>query len=73
MGSNGNGVRSHIAYRFSQHSGFRRTILQISSELFCSNNLFDIPISEISETRVLRTIFEGKTVYDTEEEFQNGE
>ncbi len=26
-------------------------------------NLFDIPIAEISETRVLRTVFEGKTVY----------
>ncbi len=26
-------------------------------------NLFDIPVSEISETRVLRTVFEGSTVY----------
>ena len=26
-------------------------------------NLFDIPTAEISETRVLRTVFEGKTVY----------
>ncbi|MDE0285389.1 MAG: amidohydrolase family protein, partial [Gammaproteobacteria bacterium] len=26
-------------------------------------NLFDIPVPEISETRVLRTVFEGSTVY----------
>ena len=31
-----NGVRSHIARRFSHHSGVRRTIPQISSELFCT-------------------------------------
>ena len=29
-----NGVRSHIAHRFLQHSGVRWTIPQISSELF---------------------------------------
>ncbi len=27
-------------------------------------NLFDIPVAEISETRVLRTVFEGRVVYD---------
>ena len=29
-------------------------------------NLFDIPVSEISETQVLRTVFEGRTVYHAE-------
>ena len=30
-------------------------------------NLFDIPTADISETSVLRTVFEGRTVYVTEE------
>jgi predicted amidohydrolase YtcJ len=31
-------------------------------------NLFDIPVSEISETRVLLTLFDGRPVYGTLEE-----
>ena len=30
------------------------------------HNLFDIPTADISEMRVLRTVFEGRTVYVTE-------
>lgn len=30
-------------------------------------NLFEIPIADISETRVLRTVFEGGTVFNAEE------
>ena len=31
-------------------------------------NLFDIPLDEISDTRVLRTVFEGRTVYAADKE-----
>lgn len=31
--------------------------------IILDRNLFDIPVSEISETRVLRTVFEGRTVF----------
>ena len=31
--------------------------------IILDRNLFDISVSEISETRVLRTVFEGKTVF----------
>ena len=33
-------------------------------------NLFDIPVPEVSETRVLRTVFEGRTVFSAEETLQ---
>jgi hypothetical protein len=34
--------------------------------IILERNLYDIPIEEISEVRVLETIIEGKTVYRTE-------
>ena len=30
-------------------------------------NLFDIPSADISETRVLRTVFEGRSVYTADD------
>ena len=36
-------------------------------------NLFDIPVPEISETRVLRTVFEGRTVFSAEETLQGSD
>ena len=36
-------------------------------------NLFDIPVPEISETRVLRTVFEGTTVFSAEETLQESD
>ncbi len=36
-------------------------------------NLFDIPVSEISKTRVLRTVFEGTTVFNAEETLQGAD
>ncbi len=35
--------------------------------IMLDRNLFDIPMEEISETRVLRTVFEGRTVYAADE------
>ena len=38
--------------------------------IILDRNLFDIPVSGISETRVLRTVFEGRTVFSAEETLQ---
>ena len=34
--------------------------------IILERNLYDIPVEEISEVRVLETIIEGKTVHKTE-------
>lgn len=41
--------------------------------IILDRNLFDIPVSEISETRVLRTVFEGRTVFSAEETLQDAD
>ena len=39
---------------------------KVANFIVLDRNLFEIPIREISETRVLKTIFEGKLVFDAE-------
>ncbi len=41
--------------------------------IILDRNLFDIPVYEISETRVLRTVFEGRTVFSAEETLQGAD
>ena len=39
---------------------------KVANFIVLDRNLFEIPIREISETRVFKTIFEGKLVFDAE-------
>ena len=39
---------------------------KVANFIVLDRNLFEIPIRDISETRVLKTIFEGKLVFDAE-------
>jgi len=39
---------------------------KVANFIVLDRNLFEIPIAEISETRVLKTIFEGELVFEAE-------
>jgi hypothetical protein len=40
---------------------------KVANFIVLDRNLFEVPVTEIAETRVLKTIFEGKVVYEAGE------